>query len=223
MSRAPSRRPEQSLGSQQSRQILPLAGLAAPVLFTAVTILCAALRPDYDHASQFISELGATRTPHATLMNVAGFTPSGLLFALFGLSLARALPHGAAFVAVSVLMTLFGIGLAAAGVFSCDAGCPLDGSTEALVHDRVSIAAFLSAIAGVGLFGRAVRRAPGWRELSGYSLLSSALAFVFLAALVASVESRTLTGLWQRLMLGTLFLWCVVVGVRASRAPTGSV
>lgn len=172
-----------------------LAGLAAPVLFTSVTILCAALRPGYDHATQFISELGATGTPRGALMNLAGFIPSGLLFAVFGVSLARVLPRAAAFAGVSVLMTLFGMG---------------------------TVLAFLSATAGVGLFGRAVRRVPGWQGLSGYSLLSSAAAFVFLIALVASVESRTLTGLWQRLMLGTLFLWCAVVGVRASRIPAGS-
>ena len=58
---------------------------------------------------------------------------------------------------------------------------------------------------------------PDWRRLSAYSLVTSAVALVFFLSLVGSLESRTLTGLWQRLMLGTLFLWCGVVAVRAFR------
>jgi hypothetical protein len=47
--------------------------------------------------------------------------------------------------------------------------------------------------------------------------LSSGVALCFLIALANSLDSRTQTGLWQRLLVGTLFLWCAVVGVRAFR------
>jgi hypothetical protein len=50
-----------------------------------------------------------------------------------------------------------------------------------------------------------------------YSAVSSAAALAFLVALANSLESRTLTGLWQRLLVGALFLWCGIVGVRAFR------
>jgi hypothetical protein len=38
-------------------------------------------------------------------------------------------------------------------------------------------------------------------------------------ALANSLESRALTGLWQRLMLISLFLWCAVIGLEAYRGP----
>ena len=41
-------------------------------LFGAVVVLCAAARPDYSHIDQFISELGATGSSRASLMNYAG-------------------------------------------------------------------------------------------------------------------------------------------------------
>jgi len=44
--------------------------------------------------------------------------------------------------------------------------------------------------------------------------VTSAVAFCFLVALATSLESRLLTGLWQRLLLVMLFSWCAVVGLR---------
>lgn len=69
-------------------KFLSLGGVAGPVLFTSVTLVCASLRPGYGHISQFISELGASGTPHALLMNLAGFIPSGLMLAALGCRLA---------------------------------------------------------------------------------------------------------------------------------------
>src|SRR5215217_7662438 len=63
---------------------LSLAGLTGPLLFTIITLICSSLRPNYDHMNEFISELGATGTSHADLMNFAGFIPSGILMATFG-------------------------------------------------------------------------------------------------------------------------------------------
>jgi len=54
---------------------LPLAGIAGPVQSTIIIVICSTLRPGYDHIDQFISDLGATGTSHADLMNFAGFIP----------------------------------------------------------------------------------------------------------------------------------------------------
>jgi hypothetical protein len=81
----------------------------------------------------------------------------------------------------------------------------------------VSIAAFLSAIAGMGLAAHGLRADAAWRGLAGFSLVTSVTAAIFLVALVGSISSHGLTGLWQRLLVGTIFLWCAVVGLRAFR------
>jgi len=186
-----------------------------------ITIVSAALRPDYSHIGNFISELGADGTSHAALMNYAGFVPAGLMLAAFGIALAATLPRDHFRIVASILVTLFGGGVAASGIISCDPGCPqMGGSVENLIHNRIAPVAFLCAIIGAGIVGIRFRRLPAWRNLSRYSLVTSAVALCFLVAVVTSLESRLLTGLWQRLLLVTLFSWCAVVGLRVFSASS---
>jgi hypothetical protein len=62
------------------------------------------------------------------------------------------------------------------------------------------------------LLGISFRNSPLWRGLWVYSVLSALLSFGFIVALVNSIDSYTLTGMWQRLLLATIFLWCGIVG-----------
>ena len=199
-------------------RLLVLGGVAGPILFSAVVIVSAALRPGYSHVASFISELGATGTRYAELMNYAGFVPGGVLLAAFGAALVRALPRGRAAILAASLVTMFGAGVAASGIASCDPGCPqAGGSVENLVHNRIAPIAFLCLIAAAGILGVLFRGDAFWRSLSIYSLISSLSGLCLLVALANSLDARELTGLWQRLLLAVLFLWCAVVGLRASR------
>jgi hypothetical membrane protein len=203
-------------------RLLALGGVAGPALFATLTVVCGALRPDYSHVRQFISELGATGTPNATFMNVAGFLPAGLLLAGFGVSLAVSFPRRGAPLVAATCIVLFGLGDVAAGLYSCDPGCPAEGvSWQATLHDRVSLLAFLVGIAGLALWARVFRRLPAWRSLATYSAVSSVLALGLLIAIGLSIQTRAFTGVWQRLFLGTLYLWCAVVGVRVFRGAAG--
>ena len=187
-------------------RFLACGGVAGPALFVVVTIVSAALRPGYSHLGQFISELGATGTPYAALMNYAGFVPAGLMLAGFGIALAAILPGSRWSIAAAALLALFGAGVAADGIVSCDVGCPQsEGSLENLVHNRIAPVAFLCAIIAAAIVGLDMRRVPAWRRLSRYSLLTSVVALGFLLVLAASLETRLLTGLWQRFLLATLF------------------
>ncbi len=193
-------------------------GVAGPVLFTVVVLIAASLRPDYSHTANFISELGATGTADAALMNYAGFVPTGLLLAAFGVALGVVLPRQRLAIVAAVLVTAFGLGVTASGVVSCDPGCPqTGGSLENTIHDRIAPIAFLCLIVATGILGFQFRRLPRWRPLAVYSLATGAIALGFLIALATSLETRELTGLWQRLLLLTLFLWCAVVGSKALR------
>ena len=197
---------------------LTLGGIVGPIVFTSVVLAAAAGHPGYSHVANFMSELGATGAPRAALMNHGGFIPAGMLLTAFAIGLRRALPPKPLMIAGVVLVMLFGIGVVAAGVFSCDLGCPTSGGTiENQIHNAIGPSCFLCVIAGSGMLGWQFRNLPDWRRLSAYSLVTSAVALVFFTGLVGSLELRTLTGLWQRLMLGTLFLWCGVAAVHAFR------
>ena len=186
-------------------------GIAGPILFTLVVMICASLRPGYDHISYFISELGATGTSKAALMNFAGFLPTGILITVFGISLIKFFPKRFLVRTGSVLIIIFGLGITAAGFFSCDPGCPRNGSLENNIHDRLSGLIFLGTATSILLMGIAFRSLPLWRMYWVYSVISSFFAYIFLAALINSLDSYTYTGLWQRLLLLTIFLWTIVI------------
>lgn len=197
-------------------RMLSLGGAVGPLVFVAAVMVAAALRPDYSHVANFVSELGATGTTNAALMNYAGFVPAGLMLAAFGVALAGTLPRHRFALAAAALVTSFGCGVAASGFVSCDAGCPQgEGSIENAIHNAIAPIAFLCLIAGTAILGIRFRRLPAWRAFSAYSLLTSVLALFLLVTLASSLDTRELTGLWQRLLLAVLFLWCAVVGVHA--------
>ena len=199
-------------------RILTLGGLAGPVLFASITILCAGLRPDYSHVHDFISELGATNTSHAWLMNYGGFVPAGLLLAGLGASIRASLPKQRGTTIGALLIAVFGAGVALSGVFSCDVGCPQDGgSIQNLIHDRLAPFTFLSGSLGAVGLGLGFRSLPPLRSIWIYSIASGVAGLGLLAAIASTLETRELTGLWQRLLLAVLFAWCTVVALRLYR------
>jgi hypothetical membrane protein len=196
--------------------MLGLGGVVGPIVFVVVVLVAAALRPGYSHFTNFISELGATGTTNAAFMNYAGFVPAGLMLAAFGAALAWTLPKNRLAMVAAALVALFGSGVAASGFISCDPRCPQnEGSIENLVHNAIAPLSFLCLILGAGMLGIHFRRLSAWRAFSVYSLLTSALALCLLVALASSLDTRELTGLWQRLLLTVLFLWCAVIGLHA--------
>jgi len=205
-------------------RFLALGGLAGPILFISLIILCGALRPGYSHVTQFISELGETGGSHAALMNLLGFIPTGLLLAAFGVSLAYGFPRSSLCLAAAILLVVYGLGITGAGLYSCDPGCPSQHlSFDGMMHRVVSISAFLAGILGIALWARCFRSIAAWRSLSRYSAVSSAMALVFLLLVGATEQSRVFTGVWQRLSMLTMDLWCALVGLRVFRSGAGGV
>jgi hypothetical membrane protein len=201
---------------------LALGGIAGPALFTTMTLVCSALRPDYDHGSQFISELGATSTPHAQIMNYLGFIPSGVMILALGLAILLMLGTKASSRVGAIFIMLFGVGMTLAGIFACDAGCPPQGSLESTLHDRISGITFMSAVIGTMLLGIAFRDLDRWRPVWLYSVVTSVASFYFIIAIIDSTQTRSQTGIWQRLLLLTLFLWFGTVGYRLFRSDTSA-
>jgi len=200
---------------------LSLGGVVGPILFTMMTLICSSLRLHYNHIHEFISELGATGTPYADLMNFVGFIPAGIMMALFGISLFHLPKHLMKGIGASLII-LFGVGVVIAGSFSCDPGCPQQGgSFENSIHDGISGPAFLSATTGILLIGISFRRSPFWKALWVYSLVSALLAYSFIFLLINSLDSRIYTGLWQRLLIATIFLWCGIVGLKMFNSCRG--
>ena len=177
---------------------LSLGGILGPAIFVGAVVVAAALRPDYSHVHQFVSDLGATGSAHAALMNYGGFVPGGLLLVGFGASLAAALPRSRLVSIGSALTVIFGAGIVLSGLFSCDPGCPqVGGSLENTIHDRMAPVIFLSMIAGAGVLGAAFRRWPATRAL-GVDSVSLDAAAVLLRPLGADLSFHRRSGRHHR-------------------------
>lgn len=202
-------------------QNLLLTGAAGPVLFALTVVGAGALRPGYDHADQFISELGETGADNAWVMNYPGFMLSAVLILVFVLLLQSRFSRSASNAAGTFLLAVFAVSVFLAGVFSCDTGCaPDDPSPAQKMHDLVSILAFPAFVLGVIAWGISFRRWPAWRGFGLYSLASAALAIVFLVLMVNSETTRDGTGTYQRLFLGILFLWMFLLSIRLWRTSS---
>lgn len=195
-----------------------LGGIAGPALFAALVVLCGALRPDYDHVTQFVSKLGETGGDFAALMNYVGFMSSAVLIMFFTVALVTKFPRTALRNLGSLLVGIFAVTMFTAGVFSCDVTCtPAVPTLEQRLHGIVSIVAFPSLILGALVWGLFFLRISHWRRFGFYSLATAALSVVLLVAMVASTETRSGTGVLQRLLLGSLFLWLALTAARLWR------
>ncbi len=201
--------------SHLSIRPLLLTGFVGPLVFAITVVLVASLRPSYSHVNQFMSELGETGGHLAWVMNYFGFMLSAGLILIFVLAFRTRLPRTLLNLVGTSLLVVFAISMFFAGVFSCDVGCPLtERSFNQELHDLFSIVAFPAFTAGVFTCGLSLSRTTSWRRFGIYSLVTAVLSLILLVAMVQSESSREGTGIYQRLYLGVLFLWLMVMSVR---------
>lgn len=96
------------------RRILLRIGMAAPVLALATTLLAVALFPNFDHATQFLSELGAGGARHPQVFN-AGVAFAGIGAGIAGIGFGFAIEALGGSRVAAVLTALFFV-LAAVGL-----------------------------------------------------------------------------------------------------------
>ena len=189
------------------------------VLFAAV-VWGGVVYPGYDHARQFMSELGATGAVTGSRVSNWGFVPNGVLVTVFSLLAAWILRRSALAVVACLLLAANGVGMAGAGVYPCDFECSRsDPSAAAMLHDLFGGLGYLCAILGVGLASLWARKsdAPWLAPLGVVVLIVSVIGFY---GVVAEVE---LFGLFQRAMETALAVfmlalgWALTKGLRADR------
>lgn len=199
-------------------RLLLLAGMSGPLLFAISVVIVGSLRPEYNHANQFMSELGETGGHFAWVMNYFGFMLSAGLVLIFVLAFRTRLPRTALNSIGTSLLVVFAISMFLAGVFSCDVGCPTsERSVDQKLHDLFSVLAFPAFTAGVFTWGLLLSRTASWRRFGIYSLVTASLSLLLLVAMVRSEASREGTGMYQRLYLGVLFLWLMAMSANQLR------
>ena len=191
--------------------------LGLSILLVA-TVAGGLVTPGYDHARQYISELGATGTATGPAVSAA-FVVSGGLQAAFWLLCIRLLPGSRLVAAGFALSALNGLGLLAGGVFPCDAGCSLSNpSVAAILHDVLGGLGYLCGVAGILLVAMAWRTRPEFRRLSGLALLCGMPGVMLIWMIHPGIE---LFGLAQRALELAIAVWTLAIALAVRRAPAG--
>ena len=189
---------------------------ALAVFYPLVLFGGAALKVDYSHISQYISELNATDSAWGWQIGFLGFLPLGLLGAVLLLVVAPpARLQGMSRVGCWLLIAepIAYIGSAFA---PCDLGCPSTGSLSQNAHNIVSAATLPITTLGLVFLSWNSRLAPVQRV--GWLVL--AVSFITLYAFALVPDFAQWRGLLQRLAEGALYgslciiSWKVLAGHR---------
>jgi hypothetical membrane protein len=177
-----------------------------------------ALRPDFNHYTHYISELGERGSSTEIMMRYAAFGFTGFLYLCFASALPAAFRDGWRSTLAAVLIGLEGLGRMGAGVFPCDPGCAgLSPSQE--LHRLFATVGFSSGILAAIGWGVAFRR-QGWPQfLTWYSIGTGILALIFLLLMSWSRNPVNAPGLFEHLATGVLSVWLLVFAARLMRTP----
>lgn len=198
-----------------------LCGIIGPLSWLSLIAVAGAMRPEFSHVAQFISELGERGSSTEFMMRYAAFGFTGLLYLGFAAALLASFRDGWLSALGAALIGLEGVGRIGAGVFACDPGCEGLSSSQEL-HRLFATLGFLSGILAAIAWGIAFRRYAWLKGLTWYSVGSGMLALVFLILMSWSRNPVNTPGLFEHLASTLLSLWVFVFAIRLMRAPRQS-
>ena len=189
------------------RKLVIFLPIVSAFWFITTILLGGFKHSNYQHKSQFISELGATGEVNAHAVNLFGFVPTSIFLCAF-VCLAIYLSSRQ----VKQILGLLGIGvyaitLAVAALYPCDSGCnPDNPSTSQMVHDLSAIFGYLSGIVGVYLLASDVKKKGGIRlGTVGYILCGLTIAMFLLLN-----PEFSFVGLAQRVFELSMYTWIIL-------------
>lgn len=180
-------------------------GVATSLGFLLLLVGFAALRPDYSHYTNAVSELGVVGAPNQIAWNLLGFVGIGLALTVFGWRLGEAVHSRVA----GVLLVLFGLSFAATAIPADMNDLSSPGSTA---HVVASQAVLLFWALGVGRLAFLKSAGGGLRIVSGVAIVLAVASIVVRGAEILP------GGLTQRLSFAVVFGWVLVSGLLAIRS-----
>lgn len=184
-----------------------IAGIVGPVLYTITWLVLGFFEPTYSHTRDPISNLSAVGASFALVMTIVIFV-FAILIVVFAFGLQRGLPSG--FWAGPGALVIAGVGYVGIALAPLNLADPGDPNVPHTISATVTV--FAMMLAPVLTFPR-LRRDPRWRNLSGYSIATTVVAFAFMV--MASLPTfADWAGLMQRLVLAVFLVWMVVIAIR---------
>jgi hypothetical protein len=200
------------------RKVLIYCGIAAPVIYVITAIGGAALRNDYSHLVNAISELISNGAPNKAVLDVV-FNIYNALLLLFAIGAFLVLKNApricrvsmGIFIAIQVLSFSWGF-------FPMDpigSESTFAGTMHNVFGGVVAFATILMPL----LMGLGLRRLKGFQSYAIYSFISSAIIFVSgLTGVILAGQGVHLFGLFERITIGTYEVWIFVTALKLLKA-----
>jgi hypothetical protein len=195
------------------RKTLIYCGIAAPILYVITAIIGAAMRNDYSHLANAISELISNGAPNKAILDFVFNIYNALLlaFALGGYYVLKSAPRlcrmaMGIFIAIQILSFSWGF-------FPMD---PLGTETTfaGTVHNILGgVVAFATIIMPL-LMGLGLQQVDGFQNYVRYSFVTSAIIFISgLTGVILAGYGIQLFGLFERITIGSYELWIFVTAL----------
>jgi len=195
------------------RKILLCCGIAAPVLYVVTVIAGAAVRSDYSHIVNAISELISNGAPNKAVLDVIFNLYNALLlaFAIGGFIAVKNEPRlcrlaMGIFIGIQVLSFSWGFfpmdPLGSAPTFA--------GAMHNILGGVVALATILMPL----LMGLGLRKSKDFHRYVIYSWVSSAIIFVSgLTGVILGGQGLLVFGFFERITIGTYEVWILVTAL----------
>lgn len=214
--KAPSRSPDRLL------MLLGLCGVLSAAFLVLATVVGGWLREGYDFVTHTISELYETGAPNATWLMVL-FTAYHALVIPLAVGLHRGLPSSPRGWIGPVLLGAAGLlGIPLGAYARCDPGCFGATTLRGQLHGILVLVTVPLIFGAMFAVWMRLRRHGGWRGYARYTLVTALVGVTFGVAMIPFVQGAY-AGLLERISVGILLQWYVVMGlllIRVSRGRT---
>ena len=196
------------------RKILIYCGVVAPILYVITAITGAALRSDYSHIVNAISELISNGAPNKAILDVIFNIYNALLLAFavggyFVLKNASRLCRIAMGIFIAIQILSFSWGFFPMDPMGTTA--TLAGTMHNILGGIVALATILMPL----LMGFGLRRMDGFQNYPVYSFITSAIIFASgLTGVILAGQGIQLFGLFERITIGSYEVWIFVTALK---------
>jgi hypothetical protein len=197
------------------------SGILGVISLLLAAVLGCAQFSEFDHMSQYLSEVYAVGTPYGRELRFFLLVPGGILIMLFGLLAGRELPEsrlvGVGFLGIALF---YGGSTVAGSVFPCDAGCTRDLGTPSasyVIHLMAGVFTHTLVPPSLVLIGIAARKWKDGKVVAFSGIAVGTLCFACNLVLGADPTS-VYTGLFQRIFEGSILCWILIVAFFMQRS-----
>ncbi len=191
--------------------LIPYTGAIASVWIVIGIYIASLFYPDYNHAKQFCSELGALNSPTQKLSPAINNYPLGLLFVIFGLYLATLSSATSTTVVIGLMVITHGVGTWICGLFPMDSDpYTQTPSNSGKIHSWAGMGMLISLIVAPATAALS-NTLPSSLRLFSIACILGCVFFSYKLALAYKAMSNP--GLHQRLSYGFQVLWLFVYSI----------